>query len=133
MMDNYKIEEMENEQFFEAIHENSLFEELYSFVSGGKIVYEEDWKKLSPVWKQIGFNYCIIRNLNPKRKRGRLNSISQLRRDLAIYRLYRYQNIPMELLAKICQQNKSYLQNIIGRIFKMLCINDEKCVFRNYF
>ena len=129
----YKIQEMNNQKFFEAINKDPLFKALSECILG-RVTYRyraTDWKKFMAIWKQIGFNYCIIRNLNSK-TRGSGKSMIRLRRNLAIYRLYRYQNIPIKLLIKICQRRREWVMWIIGSVFRMLCMADEKCVLRKY-
>jgi len=129
----YKIQEMNDHEFFEAVNQDPLFKALAEYITDGVTFRYRatDWKKFMAIWKQIGFNYCIIKNLNNELpKRGRCKPKIRLRRNLAIYRLYRYQNIPMKLLIEISSLSSGSVKRIIGEVFKMLCIADKNCVFR---
>ena len=129
----FRIQEMNDHEFFEAVNQDPLFKALSECIID-RVTFRyraTDWTKFMAIWKQIGFNYCIIRNLNSK-IRGKGKSMLKLRRNLAIYRLYRYQNIPIKLLIKICQRRRERVMCIIGSVFRMFCMADEKCVLRKY-
>ena len=130
----FKIKEISNQQFFEAIHEYPLFQAHYDCISD-RVTYfgrATNWEKFMVIWRQIGLNYCIIRNLNKKLGKSRGKHRLRFRRNLAIYRLYRYQNIPIKLLMEISSLSRGSIKRIVGEIFKVLCISDEKCVFKTY-
>jgi hypothetical protein len=57
--------------------------------------------------------------------------IRSYRLKLAIFRLYRYCNKTPQEISKITDIKEATVRNIIGSVFKKLCLSDEKCVFKN--
>lgn len=55
---------------------------------------------------------------------------SSLRKKLAIYRLYKYANLSSEEIARLTDQDETYVREIISDMFVALCLPDKKCVFR---
>jgi len=75
--------------------------------------------------EQVEKNLTILANIKEDRTQQNL-----LRRDFAIYRLYRYCDIPTKELSAITGTKEVYIRDIIGRVFKALCQSDEACVFK---
>lgn len=83
---------------------------------------EKEWQK-----KQARRNLLIIRKL---RKRGVVRKgLRKTRLDLAVYRLYRYCDWPVERISKKLKIRSDTVHRIIGRVFATLCISDKECVF----
>lgn len=115
------------ESFYDAIDKDPMITALYDF-SEDCIDSSVNWDEWLKLWRQIGFNYLII-----KRFKGRkLSKRDQLRRDLAIYRLYKM-DVPFKLLSAVTGFTPYYLRKKVGKVFGILCSADNQCPFHSYF
>jgi len=80
-------------------------------------------------FKQCRAKICRDDNFSILQSKG----INNLRRDLAIYRLYRYCDVSPKEIAKFLKKKDTWVRERIGKIFKMLCLADKQCLFRDYF
>jgi len=95
----------------------------------------EDQRKKQRLYKQYvkqqkKMNYQIIHQL---RDLPRPHSLNKLRRDLAIYRLYRYCDEPPLLIAAKMELAEQTIKQTIGSTFKLLCLTDNQCIFKPFF
>jgi hypothetical protein len=51
----------------------------------------------------------------------------------AIWRLYRYDNVSPQQIAFFLGESPSSVQQLIGEVFKALCLSDESCTFKKLF
>jgi len=75
-------------------------------------------KERAKIENQIAKNFEIIRRSNGKR------------RDAAIYRLYRYCNFSPYEIHYETGIPESRIKYIVGKVFRKLCLKDEKCIFK---
>jgi hypothetical protein len=81
--------------------------------------------------KQIEKNYELIKKIGFEHRGDKhLSNQQRLRRNLAIYRLYKYCNLSPTEIATQMLVSKGIIKNIIGNIFELLCLNDNSCVFK---
>jgi len=108
-----------------------------------------DDEKYPPTWwlrddRPYRLNVLIIdKTINA---RGR--TLDAFRRDLAIYRMYRYLAVPMSLIIDVVSWANfshgakwrdrysgywlTWVQNRIGHVFKILCLSDSHCAFQKF-
>ena len=55
------------------------------------------------------------------------------RRNLAVYRLYRTCNLPPNVVASLTVKSLTKIGQIIGQTYRIMCLADEKCIFRFIF
>ena len=89
----------------------------------------EKEKKKEFIKNQIDKNKHIIDLIGFKK--GRTTDCLSLRRDLAIYRLYKYCDYSPKMIASETNRRKELINRIIGDTFKKLCLSDNSCVFRD--
>ena len=82
----------------------------------------------NPFERQVMLNARIIRKVG----RSRRDMLSSRRHNIAIYRLYRYCNVPLWMLEDVAEIEQSRLQLIIGRVFSTLCLSDDSCIFKRF-
>jgi len=80
------------------------------------------------------FEECSLNNFDEIKKNCEIFNISNStnRQDFAIWRLYRYCDLHPSYIAQILHVECGYVANTIGRIFKSLCVKDDRCVFKRF-
>jgi hypothetical protein len=94
----------------DVIHQFSLEDHISQHVF-------DQWKR------QVTLNWRIIENPN----------IQKFRRNLAVYRLYRYLGFNLHMLSRLTGLKYDAVQRIIGETFKLLCLTDQQCIFKKFF
>ena len=89
---------------------------------------ESRMKEKAQLEDQIRRNYELITRLNHER-----DPVSLARRNLAIYRLYRYCDKTPKEIAREIHGEESSIRRVIGETFKMLCVSDASCIFKDVF
>jgi len=95
----------------------------YNFEKHFKLCKKKKWLE-----EQIERNLKLIKKLKKSKKR-----IDVLRKQFAIYRLYRTCNWGPKEIATRLEMDSFYIQTIIGRVFRNLCLQENTCVFREIF
>lgn len=58
---------------------------------------------------------------------------ARLRKHLAIYRLYKYLDCSPKHIADLTDYSEGYIRQVIGEVFKALCLSDKECTFKHFF
>ena len=100
-----------------------------SQVDQNKLLKEKrEDQKYNWVKEQTQRNLTIIKNISvfrgPKYKK---------RRNYAIYRLYRYCDVPVNTIVEVTGLWSGTVKNIIGQVFKSHCLRSSQCVFQTVF
>jgi len=80
---------------------------------------------------QFTHNVRIVRQFGGQRLKWR--SVERLRRDLAVYRLNRYCDFSDKKIAEAVGLSVEKVKRIIGSTFRLLCMSDTSCIYRNIF
>jgi len=83
------------------------------------------------IYRHQELNKAILEKFRGKRLKN--SSIDNLRRNLAIYRLYQYCDVPIRLIRAYAGLSASRIRDIIGSTFRLLCMSDTSCIFRPLF
>jgi len=81
--------------------------------------------------KQIDLNVKIVMQYSGQYLKRK--SMARLRRDLAVYRLNRYCDLSDKQIAEKVGLSIGIVGRIVGSTFRLLCMSDESCVYRNIF
>jgi len=80
-------------------------------------------------WKeQVEKNLKIIIDLLFRKDKK-----SRIRKNMAIYRLYRWLEFTPKEIAEITTISETGIQLMIGSAFKELCLRDKTCIFKKFF
>jgi hypothetical protein len=84
-------------------------------------------RKEKIIESQIEKNVDIIKFVHTQDKPTKQQ---RMRKKIAVYRLYKNCNLTPKQIVEKTQMNITTVQNIIGKVFAVLCFNDDKCVFK---
>lgn len=80
------------------------------------------------------FERCSFNNFEVIKRNCEIFNLSNNtnRQDFAIWRLYRYCDLHPSYISQILHVECSYVAYTIGKIFKSLCVKDDRCVFKKF-
>jgi len=109
------------ERFWKNVDEDAAIERLQSSLRNEEI---DEVERHDSIQK----NYAIIKKCKLKFR----DKESLWRKRFAVYRLYRFLDVPIEEIAYETKIKADNLRYMIGQVFSYLCMKDRECVLKKY-